>query len=128
MAEPKRIVAGQRVDRRKQERAKELRRSMTPQERKLWGRLRTNQLDGLHFRRQQIIDGFIIDFYCHAAALAIEVDGPVHEHQADYDAERTRWLAARGLRTLRISNAEIDTDFDAVLERIRSMCRTQLLP
>ena len=96
------IVIGQKVTSTKVRRAKELRRQMTPEEKILWQHLRTNQLNGFHFRRQQIIDGFIADFYCHAARLVIEVDGKIHQHQADYDAERDRVLSARGLQLLRI--------------------------
>ncbi len=75
----KNIVTGQRVKKEKLERAKELRRNMTPAERRLWNELRANRLGGWHFRRQQIIDGFIVDFYCHKAGLIIEVDGPIHD-------------------------------------------------
>jgi very-short-patch-repair endonuclease len=59
--------------------AKALRRRMTPEERTLWHRLRTNKLDGLHFRRQHAIEGYVVDFYCSAAQLAIELDGPAHQ-------------------------------------------------
>src|SRR5215207_3725346 len=91
------IVVGQRVAREKVERAKALRREMTPAERRLWQQLRDHRLAGLRFRRQQVVNGFIVDFYCHAAALVVEVDGSVHSEQAEYDAERDRILAARGL-------------------------------
>ena len=77
------IVIGQPVDDAKVERANELRREMTAAERRLWNCLRANRLAGLHFRRQQVIDGFIVDFYCHASALIVEVDGPVHEEQTE---------------------------------------------
>ncbi len=73
------IVTGQIVSPEKLKRAKELRRNMTPAERRIWKHLRANQLDGWHFRRQQIIDGFIVDFYCHKAKLVIEIDGPIHQ-------------------------------------------------
>ncbi|NJL61087.1 MAG: DUF559 domain-containing protein [Methylacidiphilales bacterium] len=46
-----------------------------------------NILNGLHFSRQQIIDGFIADFYCHAAGFMIEVDGEIHDRQMEYDLE-----------------------------------------
>ena len=106
MPKPGYIVRGQRIDPAKLKLAKELRRNMTPAERRLWSALRRNQLDGFHFRRQQIIDGFIVDFYCHAAGLVVEVDGPIHDRteQAEYDAERDRTLETRGLRLLRIRN------------------------
>jgi very-short-patch-repair endonuclease len=118
----KRIVTGQRVKPEKLARAKELRRAMTPHERVLWERLRGNRLAGLHFRRQQIIDGLIVDFYCHQAGVALEVDGPVHSKQIQYDQARSDWLQARGLQVLRVTNAEIDADLEAVLARIRKSC------
>ena len=125
MKRPQGIVRGQRVESEKLKRAKALRREMTPQEALLWARLRRNGLNGLHFRRQQVIDGFIVDFYCHQAALVLELDGPIHLQQAEYDTERSRWLEARGLRVLRFLNAEIDSDLEAVLARIAVVCREQ---
>jgi very-short-patch-repair endonuclease len=103
----------------KKELARELRRRMTPAEIALWRRLRRSQLDGLHFRRQQVIDGYIVDFYCHAAGLLVEVDGEVHLNQVDYDAERDRVLAVRGLEVLRFSNRQVVSDTEAVLTEIR---------
>jgi very-short-patch-repair endonuclease len=117
------IVAGQRVDAAKADLAKELRRRMTREERILWQRLRTDQLDGFHFRRQQVIDGYIVDFYCHAAALVVEIDGAVHQEQWEYDAQRDQVLAARGLRVLRVKNNEIHDDLAGVLARIAAACR-----
>ena len=116
------IVIGQKVTPVKVQRAKELRRQMTQEEKKLWQHLRANQLNGLHFRRQQIIDGFITDFYCHAARLVIEVDGEIHQQQAEYDAERDRILLARGLRLLRIRNEQVRQNLDSVLARIAKAC------
>ncbi len=81
MRSKRNIVIGQGVQLAKVERARQLRREPTREEALLWERLRRNQLDGLHFRRQQIIDGFIVDFYCHAAGLVVEVDGPIHTRQ-----------------------------------------------
>src|SRR6267154_46572 len=101
------IVIGQRLEETKVVRAKQLRRQMTPAERVLWQALRSNRLSGFHFRRQQVIDGFIVDFYCHAAALIVEVDGSIHADQADYDAERDRILASRGFRILRVTNEQV---------------------
>ena len=116
------IVIGQKVTPVKIQRAKELRRQMTQEEKILWQHLRANQLNGLHFRRQQIIDGFITDFYCHAARLVIEVDGEIHQQQAEYDAERDRILLARGLRLLRIRNEQVRQNLDKVLARISTVC------
>ena len=75
------------------ERAKQMRRELTPAERVLWNTLRRNQLDGCHFRRQQVIDGYICDFYCHATALVVETDGPIHDRQRGYDEEHDETLA-----------------------------------
>ena len=118
----KNIVVGQKVDPVKIQRAKELRRNMTTEEIALWHRLRSNQMGGFHFRRQQVIDGFIVDFYCHAAVLGIEVDGEVHQQQADYDDQRDQVLTARGLRVLRFTNAEIRQHIEPVLARILAAC------
>jgi very-short-patch-repair endonuclease len=112
------VVRGQHVARAKLERAKVLRREMTPEERLLWGRLRRSQLAGLHFRRQQVIAGFIADFYGASAGLVVEVDGAVHDTQPDYDAERDEILAARDIRILRVSNEDVRQDIDAVLTHI----------
>jgi len=125
---PRNIVIGQKIDPTKLEEARRLRQAMTPAERRLWQCLRANRLNGLHFRRQQIIDGFIVDFYCHAAALVVEVDGSVHDQQVDYDAERDRILSARGLRVLRIRNSEIMQDLKGVLARIEAACREMVGP
>ena len=81
--ETRRVVRGQRVVRAKLEQAKLLRRDMTLEERLLWTRLRRSQRHGLHFRRQQVIYGFIVDFYCASVNLAVEVDGLVHDTQPD---------------------------------------------
>jgi very-short-patch-repair endonuclease len=120
------IVIGQKVDDIKITRAKELRRTMTPEERRLWQYLRGNRLGGLHFRRQQPIDGFIADFYCHACGIVVEVDGPIHEHQAEYDAERDHIFAAKNLAVIRLTNAEINNDIAAGLARIAQTCRQRL--
>jgi very-short-patch-repair endonuclease len=117
------IVIGQRVDPAKVLRAKELRRQMTPAERRLWNCLRANRLGGLQVRRQQVIDGFIVDFYCHAAAVVVEVDGPVHDDQIEYDAERDRVLTAGGLRVVRFTNEQINRSLADVLRQIEAVCR-----
>ena len=96
---------------------------MTEAERLLWHHLRRNQLDGLHFRRQQVIDGFIVDFYCHTTGLVVEVDGGVHQQQQRYDSERDRVMSQRGLRVLRFANDELTRDLEAVLQRIAAACR-----
>jgi very-short-patch-repair endonuclease len=102
----KNIVTGQRVTKEKLQRAKELRREMTPAEKILWEELRANKL-GVHFRRQQVIEGFIVDFYCHKAALVVEVDGDIHDLQKEEDERREKVLSALGLRIVRFGNDEV---------------------
>ena len=102
-----------------QARARELRHEMTPAEKKLWARIRFGQLEGAHFRRQHAVDRFIVDFFCARAKLVVEVDGDSHVTQAEYDAERTRWLSEqKHYRVLRFSNDEVHHNMEAVLGRI----------
>jgi len=68
---PRNIVIGQKVSPELAQRARELRSNQTPAEQVLWEKLRGNQLNGWHFRRQQIIGGYIVDFYCPRASLAV---------------------------------------------------------
>ena len=116
------VVAGRRTDPVKVQRARELRQALTPAETRLWAALRGNRVRGLHFRRQQVIAGFIVDFYCQAAALVVEVDGAIHAAQADYDTARDTVLQAHGLRVLRIPNADIEHDLPGVVARIAAAC------
>ena len=112
------IVIGQKLTSVKVQRAKEPRRNMTPEERLLWENLRRNQL-GFHFRRQQIVDGYIADFYCHQAGLVVETDGDIH------DAYRDDVIKAHELQVLRVRNAEVRSDPDGVLQRIAAACRAR---
>jgi very-short-patch-repair endonuclease len=114
----KNIIPGQIVTKEKLQRAKELRRDMTPAEKILWQELRANKL-GVHFRRQQVIAGFIVDFYCHKAALVIEVDGDIHDLQQEEDARRENVLSEMGLRIVRFGNEEVMRDLSAVVGKIR---------
>jgi very-short-patch-repair endonuclease len=116
------IVIGQKISRELQERARALRRNMTPAERILWEKLRHNRLNGFQFRRQQIIDTYIVDFYCHSKALIIEVDGDIHDLQQEYDEERDNHLRARGFRILRVSNQDVREELLTVLQKILEAC------
>jgi len=118
----KSVVIRQSVSNETYERPKSLRREMTPAEKILWKELKTNKLNGLHFRRQQIIDRFIVDFYCHQFALIVEVDGGIHEFQKEYDAEREAYLIARGFRIIRFSNEDIFEDLPTILKIIIEAC------
>jgi len=72
----------------------------------LWEELRANKL-GVYFRRQQVIAGFIVDFYCHKSALIVEVNGDIHDLQQNEDARREKALREIGLRIVRFRNDEV---------------------
>jgi len=120
----KNIIRGQSVSYEMHERAKKLRREMTSAEKILWKELRANKLQGLHFRRQQIIHGYFPDFYCHQHELIVELDGGIHELQKEYDAEREEYLIALGFRIIRFKNEEIFKDLQSVLLKIVKECKS----
>lgn len=103
-----------------QERARELRWSMTPAEQVLWDALRGRKLHGLRFRAQHPVGRFILDFYCPERKLVVEVDGEIHDEQAERDQARTARLEAYGYRVVRFRNDEIMNDLVSVLDRIRT--------
>ena len=105
-----------------QQRAKALRREQSPIERKLWARLRQKQLYGLKFRRQHPIGRFIVDFYCPAHKLIVEIDGRSHDERLAYDGERTAWLESQGYRVIRFTNEQVVRECHAVLEEIARVC------
>jgi very-short-patch-repair endonuclease len=121
--QPPHIITGQSINPTKLERAKHLRKNMTPAEKLLWQHLRANRLDGLHFRRQQVISGFIVDFYCHPARLIVEVDGEIHQQQQEYDRERDCFLISQGIQILRVTNEQVIQNLQDVLERIVEACK-----
>jgi very-short-patch-repair endonuclease len=116
------IVTDQIVTKAKLERAKELRREMTPAEKLLWQEVRANKL-GVRFRRQQVIQGFIVDFYCHQVGLVIEVDGDVHDLQKEEDERREKVLSEIGLRVVRFKNDEVVRNVSAVVGKIKEVIK-----
>ena len=100
-------------------RARDLRQQPSMAEKLLWRRLRAGQLEGWRFRRQQPIGDFIVDFFCPAAALVVEIDGDTHADAMAYDASRSAWLNQRGYEVIRFTNGEVLRQFDVVLEEIR---------
>jgi len=98
-----------------------LRASLTPAEAFLWTHLQSSQLDGFKFRRQHSIGPYVIDFYCPAGHLAIELDGAAHD-SADaerHDRTRDEFLQSLGIRVVRYENRDIIVNSDAVLLDIR---------
>lgn len=98
--------------------ARELRKNPTLAEDTLWQRLRHGKL-GVKFRRQHRIDRFIVDFYAREPRLIIEVDGPIHETQQEYDAWRQSVLEHLGYRVLRFTNDDVLENVEGVIQVIR---------
>ena len=101
-------------------RAAGMRRALTPPEARLWTCLKGGGLEGLKFRRQHPVGPYILDFYCHAARLAVEVDGAAHDEadQLAHDERRTAWLKAQGIEVLRIRSTDVRDHLDGVLSVI----------
>jgi very-short-patch-repair endonuclease len=116
------IVKGQRISFEKALLSRQFRRRMTRAERVLWERLRKNRSAGLHFRRQQIICGYIADFYCHSAGVVVEVDGGIHRDRKDADRFREKVISALGLKIIRVSNREVLDHLEEVLNKIVAIC------
>ena len=89
--------------------ARELRSSPTPGERFAWSLLRRHQIHGLRFRRQHVLHGFIVDFYCAKLKLVIEIDGDSHDDvgSREYDVARAAWLENAGYTVIRIRNKDV---------------------
>jgi very-short-patch-repair endonuclease len=102
-------------------RAKELRRAMTISERRLWNWLRNRTFERFKFRRQVPVGPYVLDFFCPALKLAIEVDGVHHETPwvAEYDDSRASYLDRHGIRVVRITNELLAKDSWLVEEVIR---------
>jgi leucyl-tRNA synthetase len=102
------VVKLQRVTDERREQARRMRRNMTEAESALWAMVRDRRL-GVKFRRQQVIDGFIADFYCEELRLAVEADGGWHARPAQRvrDAHREGAFLLRGIRTIRFANGEV---------------------
>ncbi|MGZ3277155.1 MAG: endonuclease domain-containing protein [Caulobacteraceae bacterium] len=105
-------------------RAKPLRRPMTPQELGFWLRVKNRQLGGFKFRRQHPIGPYILDFYCAEVRLAVEIDGQTHwsAERAQHDARRDAYFRAMGIETLRLSAESLKRPAaaaDAILEVLK---------
>ena len=98
----------------------ELRKELTPAERKLWSRIRNDQL-GVTFRRQHAVGNYIPDFCPPKAKLIIELDGSQHLEQEEYDEERTRYLESQGYKVIpqgddvHFWNNDVLKDIDGVI-------------
>ncbi|WP_313577218.1 endonuclease domain-containing protein [Brevundimonas sp.] len=98
-------------------RAARMRRDLTPPEARLWTQLKGGGLEALKFRRQHPVGPYILDFYCPASRLAVEVDGATHDDpdQIAHDARRTAWLKAQEIEVLRVRATDVRDHLDGVL-------------
>lgn len=101
--------------------ARELRRNSTPTERHAWSLIRNRAILGLKFRRQHVVHGFIVDFYCAELRLVLELDGDHHRDPgwASYDAARSAWLRAAGYHVVRIENRDLSRE--RIVAAVRSL-------
>jgi very-short-patch-repair endonuclease len=107
--------------------ARSQRTRMTDAEQMLWQRIRRKQIQGVQFYRQKPLLAYIVDFYCPAAKLVVELDGGQHfesDHQTR-DQARDAALAGLGLRVLRFDNRQVLLETEAVLTVIDEMVRAR---
>ena len=111
------------------DRARAMRKELAPAERLLWSRLRGDQL-GYRFRRQHRLGPYILDFYCHAARLVVELDGDSHatEEGTEKDEVRDAYLQDQLLRVMRFSNLEVFNSLDEVVRAILDACERSRSP
>lgn len=98
--------------------ALEMRSNQTSAEALLWERLRNRKCGGFKFRRQHVIGRFVVDFYCAAAKLVVEVDGPIHRSKKDEDTARETELTRMGLRVIRFDNDQVVNQTENAVARI----------
>jgi very-short-patch-repair endonuclease len=100
-----------------------LRKSLAPAEALLWTHLRDRQMLGYKFRRQYGVGAFVVDFYCPALKLALEVDGRSHigEAAGERDAARQAWIEMFDIRFLRFTDQDVLRSTEAVLKHIASV-------
>jgi len=105
-----------------------MRREPTPAEEAMWRFVRNRRLAGFKFRRQHPFGPYILDCYCPAARLVVELDGNSHatpSGQQD-DLERRHYLEAQGILVLRFWNTEVADDPDGVVECIAKICDSRI--
>ncbi|NJL91686.1 MAG: DUF559 domain-containing protein [Coleofasciculaceae cyanobacterium SM2_1_6] len=108
--------------------ARQFRKQPTPSEKILWQELRGRKLDNHKFRRQQPIGIFVVDFFCAAERLIVEVDGGIHESQQELDRQRQELLESLGLRFIRVSSDRVENNLSSVLEEIRQAILNPMNP
>ena len=100
------------------ERARSLRKTQTVSEGLLWSVLRARQLCGLKFRRQHLIEPWIVDFACPEQMLVVEIDGGYHDNVVEHDLKRQKHLESMGWKVIRFRDKDVEEDAEAVARAI----------
>jgi very-short-patch-repair endonuclease len=100
--------------------SREFRKVPTLSEKILWHCLKNRNFLNFKFRRQYVIDGFILDLYCHELKLAIEIDGDIHLKQKGYDLQRQKIIERHGIKFFRVKSKEVEGDLQKVLDNLEN--------
>jgi very-short-patch-repair endonuclease len=121
------LIGLQSITEFKKELSRTLRRRETPAEKILWQAIRNRKCAGAKFRRQQVIDGYVADFYCEEARLVIEADGSIHQKEEveRNDKRKNAAYKARGLYILRFENKDIFTNLAWCLLKIKETVKSR---
>ncbi len=105
------------------EKSRDLRKNMTPQERKLWYIIKNRQFFGYRFRRQFPLGQYIVDFMCREKKIIIEIDGGQHNEikNIQYDNKRTEYLISEGYKVIRFWNNDIDKNISGVYNKLKEV-------
>lgn len=109
--------------------AREFRKEPTLSEKIMWHVLRNRNFLGLKFRRQHLIQGYLLDFYCHELRLAIEIDGGIHmkPEQAKYDMERQEIIEKERIKFIRVKSIDVENNLNNFLKELNTKI-SSLLP
>lgn len=112
------------------QRRQELRGNLTDAEKAFWSKVRNRQLNGMRFFRQYSIGPYILDFYCPAVKIAIELDGGQHNQseKKEYDEARSEYLKMQGINVIRFWNHEVLIDMQSVLNKLHMKVTPPGLP
>ncbi len=110
------------------ERARSMRKTPTEAEKRLWTQLRKRSVHGFKFKRQEIIDPYIVDFVCHSIKLIVEIDGDSHELAWEKDSKRQQYLEQKGFTVLRFQNKAVLFDIESVVRTIEYRCLSAIKP
>ncbi len=106
--------------------ARDVRKNPTFTEKLMWNALRNRKQDGLKFRREHPVEGYIADFFCVEHNLIIEIDGSIHDETSkkEKDIVRQKRLEEAGYRIVRFTAQEININIDSVIDKIVAICKT----